>query len=77
MDEFEYDQHLGIKTVGLHEVRNQMVHYNRYEATPFVALDALFEEYELMKKMSFRLCCEGKTPFYVNYHFKASVTESK
>ncbi len=76
MDEFEYDHHLGIKTVGLHEVRNQMVHYNRYEATPFVALEALFEEYKLEKTdvvVDFG-CGKGRLPFYVNHHFKASVT---
>lgn len=76
MDEFEYDQHLGIKTVGLHEVRNQMVHYNRYEATPYVALDALFEEYKFEKTdvvVDFG-CGKGRFPFYVNHHFKASVT---
>ncbi len=76
MDEFEYDQHLGIKTVGLHEVHNQMVHYNRYEATPYVALDALFEEYILGKTdvvVDFG-CGKGRLPFYVNHHFKASVT---
>jgi SAM-dependent methyltransferase len=76
MDEFEYDQHLGIKTVGLVEVRNQMVHYNRYEATPYVALDALFEEYNLNKSdelVDFG-CGKGRLPFYVNHHFQVSVT---
>ncbi|MDX1701204.1 MAG: hypothetical protein R3250_11330 [Melioribacteraceae bacterium] len=76
MDEFEYDRYLKIKTVGIHEVRNQLVHYNRYEATPFVALDALFEEYELKSTdvvVDFG-CGKGRLPFYVNHYFNASAT---
>ncbi|MFX3673622.1 MAG: SAM-dependent methyltransferase [Paenisporosarcina sp.] len=76
MDEFEYDQQLRIRTIGILEVRNQIVHYNRYEATPYIALDALFEEYELKKTdevVDFG-CGKGRLPFYVHHKFKVSVT---
>jgi len=76
MNEFEYDRWLHIKTVGLHEVQNQLVHYNRYEATPYDALDALFDEYELTNfdhVVDFG-CGKGRFPFYVHKRFQASVT---
>lgn len=76
MNEFEYDQWLHIKTVGLHELRNQMVHYNRYEATPYDALDALFDRYELNHTdgvVDFG-CGKGRLSFYINRKFQASVT---
>ena len=40
----KYDRELGIRTVGLREW-GQDSPYNRYEATPYEALDALFRSY--------------------------------
>ena len=52
MTEKEMDRMLRIKTAGTLEVLNQSVHYNRYEATPYVAFDELFKHYELTKRQS-------------------------
>jgi SAM-dependent methyltransferase len=76
MNEFEYDRLLRIKTIGLQEVRNQLVHYNRYEATLYEALDALFDEYELKKTdrvVDFG-CGKGRLSFYVHHYFQVSTT---
>ena len=47
MEEKERDKLLGIKTVGIREWVNNN-HYNRYEATPYKALDVLFENYKFI-----------------------------
>ena len=47
LNEKEYDNLLRIKTGGTLELLNQSAHYNRYEATPYEALDELFKTYEL------------------------------
>lgn len=70
MNETDIDRLLHIKTVGTLEVLNQSVHYNRYEATPYQALDEFFLEYEL--KNTDRVVDfgsgKGRLPFYINYH---------
>ncbi|WP_338752280.1 SAM-dependent methyltransferase [Bacillus sp. FJAT-52991] len=76
MTEHEYDQLLGIETIGMKECPLQLVHYNRYEATPYVALDELTRSYEL-KRIDHVVdfgCGKGRLPFYVHYHFQLSVT---
>ncbi len=47
MNEKEYDNLLRIKTGGTLELLNQSAHYNRYEATPYEALDELFKTYDI------------------------------
>ena len=43
-----YDQELGIRTTGLRESEGHSA-YNRYEATPYRALDALFLAYSIKR----------------------------
>lgn len=75
MNDTDYDRLLHIKTVGTLEVINQSFHYNRYEATPYKALDELFTEYELIK--TDRLVDfgsgKGRLPIYIQHKFHTSV----
>ena len=76
MDEQEYDRALRIKTTGTREWVNQSAHYNRYEASPYDALDALFDEYELKKSdvvVDFG-CGKGRLTFYVHNRFQVTAT---
>ena len=75
MNDTDFDRLLHIKTVGTLEVLNQSVHYNRYEATPYQALDEFFLDYELKNTDSVVDFGSGKgrLPFYINYHFHTSV----
>jgi SAM-dependent methyltransferase len=76
MNENDYDRLLRIKTAGTLEGLNQSVHYNRYEATPYTALNDLFAEYDLKKTdgvVDFG-CGKGRLPFYVHHHFQVTVT---
>ncbi|WP_332692723.1 SAM-dependent methyltransferase [Halalkalibacter lacteus] len=74
MKEYFYDKLLNIETKGVQKELNKIVHYNRYEPTPYSALEKLFAKYEL--KSSDRLidfgCGKGRLPFYINYYFNAS-----
>lgn len=73
MDEHDYDEKLHIKTAGTLEVLNQSVHYNRYEATPYTALEELFDSYELSEKdgiVDFG-CGKGRVTFYMHNRTKA------
>ncbi|MBE3102943.1 MAG: methyltransferase, partial [Bacilli bacterium] len=75
MNDKEYDRLLRIKTAGTLEIMNQSIHYNRYEATPYAALDELFNKYELNKKdrvVDFG-CGKGRLSFYIIYHFQVSI----
>lgn len=76
MNEKEYDKLLQIKTAGTLELLSQSPHYNRYEATPYEALDALFGEYPLGPEDGFVDfgCGKARVSFYVHHHFGASVT---
>lgn len=76
MNEKDYDRLLRIKTEGIREWHNQSSHYNRYEATPYLALDELFRNYGLEKTdgvVDFG-CGKGRLVFYLHYHFQVSVT---
>lgn len=72
----ECDRLLRINTVGVREWLHQSSHYNRYEATPYKALDDFFEVYELKK--TDRLvdfgCGKGRLPFYIHNRCGVSVT---
>ena len=53
-----------------------VVHYNRYEATPYIALDKLFETYSLDKTdelVDFG-CGRGRVIFYIHNRFGIPVT---
>lgn len=75
MDERQRDLQLGIRTIGIREWKNEDGPYNRYEATPYLALDRLFENYTLPKDA--RLvdfgCGRGRVSFYVHYHYDIPV----
>ena len=76
MHERKYDNLLGIKTIGKREWRGQAVHYSRYEATPYEALDRLFETYKI-KKMDRVVdfgCGRGRVAFYIHNRFHVPVT---
>ncbi|MEK5039734.1 class I SAM-dependent methyltransferase [Sporosarcina sp. FSL K6-3457] len=76
MNDKDYDRLLRIKTVGTREWQNQSSHYNRYEATPYLALDELFDDYELERTdgvVDFG-CGKGRLAFYLHNRFQVSVT---
>lgn len=76
MNDKEYDRLLRIQTTGTRESLNQSGHYNRYEATPYEALEALFDEYIIEDTdvvVDFG-CGKGRFPFYVHHRFQVSVT---
>lgn len=72
----ECDRSLRINTVGTREWLHQSSHYNRYEATPYKALDEFFEGYKLNKTDSVVDfgCGKGRLPFYIHDRFDVSVT---
>lgn len=76
MKEHDYDRMLRIQTGGIKELQNQTSHYHRYEATPYSALHALFEEYSFHTSDCFVDfgCGKGRFPFYVHHFLKASAT---
>ncbi|MDI9484309.1 MAG: class I SAM-dependent methyltransferase [Bacillota bacterium] len=70
----KYDRELGIRTTGLREWTNQS-HYNRYEATPYQALETLFQSYTLKRHqrvVDFG-CGRGRVTFYIHRRFKLPV----
>ncbi len=76
INEKDYDRLLRIKTISTREWVNQSIHYNRYEATPYLALEALFHEYELNGTdtvVDFG-CGKGRLPFYLHNRFQVSAT---
>ncbi|NMA83521.1 MAG: class I SAM-dependent methyltransferase [Epulopiscium sp.] len=76
MGERKQDQLLGIRTAGIREWKDRRVQYNRYEATPYQALDKLFQSYKLNntnKVVDFG-CGRGRVTFYIHNRFKLPVT---
>lgn len=70
----KHDRDLGIKTVGLREWAGQS-QYNRYEATPYEALDTLFRSYKIKKNqqvVDFG-CGRGRVTFYIHRRFQVPV----
>jgi len=73
--ERKLDRTLQIRTVGLREWGREAVAYNRYEATPYKALDKLFQVYRFEKNdrlVDFG-CGRGRVTFYIHNHFKIPV----
>lgn len=66
-----YDRQLGIRTVGLREWDGNSL-YNRYEATPYEALDRLFQSYSFKKdhKVVDFGCGRGRVTFYIHNKFQ-------
>src|SRR5699024_9760224 len=75
MEERERDLELGIRTTGIREWKNEDGPYNRYEATPYLALDKLFKYYSFAENdqlVDFG-CGRGRISFYIHYHFQIPV----
>lgn len=76
MTERKYDEKLNIKTIGIREWRADNTYYNRYEPTPYVALDKLFQSYKIHKNhrvVDFG-CGRGRVAFYIHNRFHVPVT---
>lgn len=76
VSERKYDNNLNIRTTGLREWNHGVDNYNRYEATPYEALDELFKHYKLRKtdKVVDFGVGRGRVAFYIHNRFKVSVT---
>lgn len=75
MYEKECDRSLRIRTDGLREWKKE-TRYNRYEPTPYEALDALFKVYKIEptdEVVDFG-CGRGRVAFYIHHHFQVPVT---
>lgn len=76
MKEKYYDKLLNINTIGNQNWKKTLTHNHPYEPTLYIALEELFEEYELSEDdyiVDFG-CGMGRLIFYINYHFKSYVT---
>ncbi|WP_026908768.1 methyltransferase [Paucisalibacillus globulus] len=74
MNEYTYDKLLNIHTNG-QGVPIQLSHYYPYEPTPYVALETLFEQYEVKSSdhvVDFG-CGLGRLNFYIHFFHHASV----
>lgn len=76
MKEKEFDQKLNIRTEGIRELPGKPRHYNRYEATPYIALEKLIDQYQLKptdQVVDFG-SGRGRVSFFLHYHFDIPVT---
>src|SRR5690554_448218 len=67
---------LHVRTSDLREWRKQTDDHNRYEATPYEALEKLIEHYKFKQGdqvVDFG-SGRGRVPFYIHYHFNIPVT---
>ncbi|WP_195989663.1 methyltransferase [Clostridium sp. D53t1_180928_C8] len=76
MNDIQYEKLLNIKTTGEQQGFYESHHYNRYEATSYLALDSLFKQYTLNScdhLIDFG-CGKGRLAFYINYYYNSFVT---
>lgn len=76
MVEKSFDASLNIATIGIREWKGKdEERYNRYEATPYKALEVLFNQYELKPSDTFVDfgAGEGRVSFYVHRKFNIPV----
>ncbi len=76
MKEKYYDKLLNINTIGNQNWNKTSTHNHPYEPTLYVALEELFENYNLSKDdhiVDFG-CGMGRLIFYINYNFQSYVT---
>lgn len=76
MGERNYDRMLNIKTTGIREWEPHETRYNRYEATPYSALNRLFTHYKFKNTehvLDFG-SGRGRVAFYIHHNFQIPVT---
>lgn len=76
MNDSYYERLFNIKTTGEQQGFYESNHYNRYEATSYLALECLFKEYSLNNTdciVDFG-CGKGRLSFYINYYYNSKVT---
>lgn len=76
MKEKYYDELFRIKTRGDQQGHPSSLAYNRYEPTPYTALEKLLEVYSISPKdhvVDFG-CGKGRLNFYIHYYHHASVS---
>lgn len=74
--ERKYDKKLRIRTTGIREWGKEAKAYNRYEPTPYRALEKLFTQYKLSQEdrvVDFG-SGRGRVAFYVHHRFNIPVT---
>lgn len=74
--EHEYDEELCIRTEGIREWKDQTESYNRYEATPYQALEILVKNYKIQetdKVVDFG-SGRGRVSFFLHSRFQVPVT---
>lgn len=76
MSEVIYDKMLNIKSNGIREWPETETEYNRYEATPYFALEKLFKQIKINPSDKFVDfgCGMGRVAFYVHNRFNIDVT---
>ena len=76
MIELEFEKLFNIETSKEQKDFHDSLHYNRYEATPYSALEKLFNEYSVNETDSIvdYGCGKGRLLFYINHFFNAKVT---
>ena len=69
MIEQDYERLLNIETKKEQKNFHQSLHYNRYEATPYSALELLFKEYKVCDSdyIVDYGCGKGRLLFYINH----------
>ncbi|WP_294402357.1 SAM-dependent methyltransferase [uncultured Clostridium sp.] len=67
---------LNIKTNGHQTDYNECSHYNKYEPTPYTALETLFKTFNINEndKIVDFGCGKGRVSFYANYFYKTRGT---
>lgn len=76
LSEKKFDRNLHIRTVGLREWGKEANKYNRYEATPYAALEQLCETYSFNEgdQLIDFGCGRGRVAFYIHDRFNIPVT---
>lgn len=76
MAERKFDKSLHIRTVGLREWGKEASLYNRYEATPYKALEKLVHHYSFERddRLVDFGCGRGRVTFYIHNKFNIPVT---
>lgn len=71
MNEHEYDDQLGVITTGRQDWSLRLAQYHPYEATPYHALNTLFQAYDgaLDGKFIDYGCGKGRLLFYLHHYY--------